>query len=80
MGDAYIFRLNLGAFGEFDTPADLFNEANVITIPISEKNTEYVAGLFYSLDEAVDYQKKMIKKGYSNSSIVAYKDGEELEF
>ena len=79
-GGAYIFRLKLGIFGEFDTPADLFNEANVITIPISEKHTEYLAGLFYSLDEAVDYQERMIKKGYSNSSIVAYKDGEELEF
>ena len=79
-GGAYIFRLKLGIFGEFDTPVDLFNESNVITIPISEKSTEYLAGLFYSLDEAVYYQKEMIKKGYSNSSIVAYKDGEKLEF
>ena len=78
-GGAYIFRLKLGAFGEFDTPVDLFNEANVITIPISQKTTEYLAGIFYSLDEAVDYQKRMIKKGYTNSSIVAFKNGEKLE-
>tara|TARA_B100001758_G_scaffold247953_1_gene269043 strand:- start:30877 stop:32481 length:1605 start_codon:yes stop_codon:yes gene_type:complete len=79
-GDAYIFRLNLGTFGEFDTPADLFDEENVITVPISEKNTAYLAGLYYSLDEILKYQKSMIKKGYSNSFIVAFKDGEKLEF
>jgi len=79
-GDAYIFRLNLGTFGDFDTPADLFDEANVITIPISERNTAYLSGLYYSLDEIINYQERMIKKGYSNSFIVAFKDGEKLEF
>ena len=79
-GDAYIFRLNLGTFGDFDTPANLFDEENVITVPISDKNTAYLAGLYYSLDEVIKYQKKMIKKGYSNSFIVAFKDGEKLEF
>ena len=79
-GGAYIFRLNLGTFGDFDTPADLFDESNVITIPISEKNTAYLSGLYYSLDEIINYQKRMTKKGYSNSFIVAFKDGEKLEF
>jgi tetratricopeptide (TPR) repeat protein len=79
-GDAYIFRLNLGTFGDFDTPADLFDESNVITIPISSKNTTYLAGLFYSLDEALNFQKRMNRKGYTNSFIVAFKDGEKLEF
>ena len=79
-GGAYIFRLNLGTFGDFDTPADLFDETNVIAIPISSQSTSYLAGIFYSLDEAVEYQKRMNKKGYANSSIVAFKDGEKLEF
>ena len=76
--DAYIFRLNLGTFGMFDTPAYLFDETNVIAIPVSEENTAYLSGLFYSLDEALKYQKIMNTKGYSNSFIVAYRDGEKF--
>ena len=56
-GGAYIFRLNLGVFGSFDTPATLFEESHVIAIPVSEENTAYLSGLFYSLDEAIEYQK-----------------------
>ncbi len=79
-GDPYIFRLNLGTFDEFNTPAAIFDEKSVITVPVSEKETAYLAGLFYTLDEAVAYQKAMKKEGYTNSFIVAFKDGEKLEF
>ena len=79
-GEAYIFRLNIGTFGKFDTPLDLLEEEYLITVPISEQKTAYLAGLFYTLDEAKAYQKTMIKDGYSTSFIVAFKDGEKLEF
>ena len=79
-GDTYIFRLNLGTFGEFDTPADLFEEEYLITVPITEQKTAYLAGMFYTLDGAIAYQKAMEKDGYSTSFIVAFKDGEKLEF
>ena len=74
-GSAYIFRINLGTFGRFDTPADLFDEPNVIAIPMSEGTTAYLSGLFYSSDEALNYQRRIQEKGYENSFIVAYKDG-----
>jgi hypothetical protein len=79
-GTPYVFRLNLGAFGDFDTPASLFYEKYVITIPIDDRKTAYLAGLFYSLNEAEEFQEEMRRKGYINSFIVAYKDGEKLEF
>ncbi len=79
-GEAHIFRINLGTFGDFDTPADLFEEPNVITIPITSQSTSYLAGLFYTLDEAIEYKEEMNKKGYTNSFIVAFKEGEKLEF
>lgn len=79
-GGTYIFRLNLGTFGSFNTPAYLFDEPNVIAIPMSEEETTYLSGLFYSLNEAIEYQENMNKKGYANSFIVAYKDGEEIDF
>ena len=79
-GEPYIFRLNLGTFGDFDTPIALFNEEHVITVPIDDRKTAYLAGLFYSLNEVEEYQEQMARKGYTNSFIVAYKDGEKLEF
>jgi len=78
--DPYIFRVNLGTFGEFDTPAALFDEDYLITVPMTENRTAYLAGMFYSLDEAIAYQKSVKKEGYINSFIVAFKDGEKLEF
>ena len=79
-GDAYVFRLNLGTFGDFDTPVDLFDEDNLITVPVTDKKTAYLAGMFYSLGEAIAYQEIMKKEGYLTSFIVAFKDGEKLEF
>ena len=79
-GEIYIFRLNLGTFGSFDTPARIFDEPNVIAIPMSEETTAYVSGFFYNLNDAKNYQKIMRQKGYSKSFIVAYSNGEEMEF
>ena len=78
-GETYIFRLNLGSFGSFNTPAYLSDEPNVIAIPMSEETTTYLTGLFYSLDEVVEYQKDMNRKGYTGSFIVAYKNGEKID-
>ena len=79
-GDPYIFRINLGTFGEFDTPLALFNKDHLITVPVSEQKTAYLAGMFYTLDEAIAYQESMKEEGYTTSFIVAFKDGEKLEF
>jgi tetratricopeptide (TPR) repeat protein len=76
-GDPYIFRINLGTFGEFDTPSALFNKNHLITVPVSEQKTAYLAGMFYRLDEAKAYQKLMKEEGYATAFIVAFKDGEE---
>tara|TARA_B100001758_G_C18405630_1_gene611861 strand:+ start:1373 stop:2947 length:1575 start_codon:yes stop_codon:yes gene_type:complete len=78
--DPYVFRINLGTFGELETPADIFDEDYLITIPISDKNTAYLAGLFYTSNEAREYQKKMQEKGYNTCFIVAFKDGEKVEY
>lgn len=79
-GEKHIFRLNLGTFGRFDTPAYLFDEEHVIAIPLDEIRTVYLSGKFYSVDDVKNYQKVMKNKGYNNTFIVAYKDGEEIGF
>lgn len=78
--DAYIFRVNLGTYGEFDTPADIFDEDYLITVPLSTSKTAYLAGIFYNLEDAISYQKQLKKKGYNKAFIVAFKEGEKLEF
>ena len=80
MNDLHIFRVKLGTFGEYDTPSTLFDESDLITIPINEAKTTYLAGMFYNLEDAIKYQKQMLRKGYSKAIIIAYKNGEELEF
>jgi TolA-binding protein len=80
MNDLYIFRIKLGTFGEYDTPAILFDQNELITVPINEEKTAYLAGKFYNLENAISYQKKMKNKGFTKAFIVAYKNGEETEF
>ena len=79
-GEKHIFRLNLGTFGRFDTPAYLFDEEHVIAIPLDEIRTVYLSGKFYNVNEVKQYQQEMKNKGYNNTFIVAYKNGEEIGF
>ena len=76
----YVFRINLGSYGEYEAPADMFDEEYLITIPINERITAYLSGMFFSLDDAIVYQKEMIKKGYTDAFIVAFKDGDKIDF
>lgn len=78
--DPYVFRVNLGTYGEFNTPPEIYDEENLISIPIDDRNTSYVAGMFFNMNEALKYQKKMRKNGYSDCFVVAFKDGEKTEF
>ena len=57
-----------------------FEEDYLITVRVSEQKTAYLAGMFYTLDEAEAYQKSMKKEGYTTSFIVAFRDGKKLEF
>ena len=76
-----LFRVNLGVFGEFDTPVSLFEKQNVVAIPIDEKRTAYVTGIFYQLEEARLYEEKLKDQGYPKANIIAFKceEMEELE-
>jgi len=75
-----VFRVNLGTYGEYDTPADIFYEGNLISIPIDNVTTSYVAGIFDNTNDAEAYQKQMRKRGYSDCFVVWFQDGEKTEF
>ena len=76
----YVFRIHMGVYREYEAPADMFDEEYLITVPINERKTAYLAGMYYSLDDAIVYQKEMIKNGYLDAYIVAYKDGDKIDF
>ena len=80
VSNEYVFRINLGTYGEYEAPADMFDEEYLITVPINERKIAYLSGMFYSLDDAIVYQKEMIKKGYTDAYIVAFKDGDKIDF
>ena len=75
----YVFRIHLGKYGEYEAPADMFDEPYLITVPINERITAYLSGMYFTLDEAIEYQKEMKKKGYLDAYIVAYKDGDKID-
>lgn len=80
MENPYVFRVNLGTYGEYDTPLEVFEQKFVITVPLSNTKTSYLAGMFYNLKEAQKYQKSMQEAGFRSASIVAFKDGDKLDF
>ena len=80
VANEYVFRIHMGVYGEYEAPADMFDEEYLITVPINERKTAYLAGMYYSLDDAIVYQKEMIKNGYLDAYIVAYKDGDKIDF
>jgi len=80
VANEYVFRIHMGTYGEYEAPADMFDEEYLITVPINERKTAYLAGMYYSLDDAIVYQKEMIKNGYLDAYIVAYKDGDKIDF
>ncbi|MDA9325469.1 hypothetical protein N9Q36_01995 [Flavobacteriales bacterium] len=80
MGVPYVFRVNLGTYGVFDAPVELYDQDYLITIPLSGTKTTFLAGMFYNLKDAQAYLKKMQKNGFEGASIAAFKDGEKTEF
>ena len=80
VANEYVFRIHMGVYGEYEAPADMFDEEYLITVPINERKTAYLAGMYYSLDDAIVYQKEMIMNGYLDAYIVAYKDGDKIDF
>ena len=76
--EGVIYRIYLGKFGEYEAPADLFDEDNIITIPVNERYTEYLAGMFIKFIDAKKYLNEMKDRGYKHASIRAFKDGRNI--
>jgi|TARA_B110000914_G_scaffold176185_1_gene157531 tetratricopeptide (TPR) repeat protein len=80
LGVPYVFRVRLGTYGVFNAPIELYDQEYLITVPLSNTKTTFLAGIFYNLKDAQAYLEKMQKNGFESASIVAFKDGEKTEF
>ena len=80
MGVPYVFRVRLGTYGVYTAPVELYDQEYLITVPVNERQTSFLAGMFYNLKDAQVYLKKMQKNGFQGASIAAFKDGEITEF
>jgi len=70
--EGVIFRIHLGTFGEYEAPADIFDEDYIVTVPINElsfkgdeQKTAYLVGMFEEFKEAKEYLNKIIDKEYT---------------
>jgi hypothetical protein len=77
---ASVFRVRLGTYGVFDAPVELYDQEYLITVPLSNTKTTFLAGIFYNLKDAQAYLEKMQRNGFEGASVVAFKDGEKTEF
>ena len=80
LGVPYVFRVRLGTYGVFDAPVELYDQEYLITVPLSNTKTTFLAGIFYNLKDAQAYLEKMQRNGFEGASVVAFKDGEKTEF
>lgn len=94
--EGVIFRVHLGTFGEYEAPADIFDEDYIITVPINEQQTQtwYLVGKFEEFNEAKEYLNKIIDKEYTPvklnkrglninagyPKIITYLNGDEMDF
>ena len=78
--EGVIYRIHLGTFGEYEAPADIFDEDYIITVPINERQTAYLVGMFEEFKEAKEYLNAMRERGYKNATIKVYQDGDDKEY
>ena len=76
-----VYRVQIGAFAR-PIPQDLFKEFNPVSgEKIGETNiTRYMAGFFNNSNAVVDAREKIRSLGYSDAFVVAYCDGERIQF
>ena len=76
-----VYRVQIGAFAK-PIPQDLFKEFNPVSGELIDGTnvTRYMAGFFNNSETVVDAREKIRDLGYSDAFVVAYCDGERIQF
>ena len=76
-----IFRVFLGSFSEYRLPIDIYLHDDLIMVPLGDDYFNFISGNFNSYTIAENYLKKIsLRDGYSESFIIAFKDGVRTDF
>lgn len=76
-----VFRVFLGSFSEYSLPIDIYLHDDLIMVPLGDDYFNFISGNFNSYTLAENYLKKIsLRDGYSESFIIAFKDGVRTDF
>jgi hypothetical protein len=71
----YYYRIQLGAFKNFDLKNKINKDDQSIQVEYLKGLEKYMIGLFFTFEDAVAYRKDIQKMGIKDAFIVPYKEG-----
>ncbi len=74
----YYYRVQLGAFKNFDIKAKLNKEDQTILSETTDGVDKYVVGLFFTFEEADAFKNDIRKMGIKDAFVVPFKDGKRI--
>ena len=72
------YRIQIGAFNQSLSAEVFVGVNNVISFTGKDGLVRYMAGSFINYKDAIDYQAQMKARGFDDSFIVTYKNGERI--
>jgi hypothetical protein len=77
-----VFRVFLGAFSEYNMPIDIYLHDDLIMVPLGDDFYNFICSNFTDYKKAESYLKglKLYRDDYTNSFIIAFKDGIRTDF
>ena len=76
-----IFRIFLGSFSEYSLPIDIYLHDDLVMVPLGDDYFDFMCGNYNSFIKAEGYLEKLsLREGYTQSFIVAFKDGVRTDF
>ncbi len=77
-----IFRVFLGSFSEYNMPIDIYLHDDLIMVPLGDDFYNFICSNFTNYKKAESYLRsiKLNRDDYTNSFIIAFKDGVRTDF
>jgi cell division protein FtsN len=73
-----VYRVQLGAYSKKLSPSVFKNAGQVVILRTDDGLYHYISGGFSSAQDALKEKEELVKKGYSNAFVVAYKDNKRV--
>jgi len=77
-GHEIVYRVQLGAYSKKLSASVFKNAGQIIVLKTEDGLYKYISGGFYSIQDALKEREDLVKKGYSNAFVVAYKNNKRV--